>query len=54
MVVSVESNKAEKAQTLPAVFDKDKIIHHRLKLSWTHYLFLIRLDNENERLFYEI
>lgn len=33
-----------KAQTLSAEF----------KLSWSHYLMLMRIDNENERKFYEI
>lgn len=33
-----------KAQTLPAEF----------KLSWSHYLKLMRIDNEDERRFYEI
>lgn len=33
-----------KAQTLSAVF----------KLSWSHYLMLMRIDNEQERSFYEI
>ena len=47
-------SKTEKPQAVTAVYNKDKIVHNRLKLSWTHYLFLMRLDDENERLFYEI
>jgi len=33
--------------------DKDKTIS-LLPISWSHYLFLLRIDNETERLFYEI
>lgn len=43
-----------KQQALPAEFNTEKILHSRFKLSWTHYLFLMRLDDENERMFYEI
>lgn len=44
----------EKTQAVPDQFEIDKIIQSRFKLSWTHYLFLMRLDDENERMFYEI
>jgi predicted nuclease of restriction endonuclease-like (RecB) superfamily len=43
--LSTESNlPIEKQQTLTAEFE----------LSWSHYLTLMRMDNENERKFYEI
>ena len=47
-------SKISKQQSLPAEFNTEKILHSRFKLSWTHYLFLMRLDDENERMFYEI
>lgn len=43
-----------KPQAMPAEFSTEKILHSRFKLSWTHYLFLMRLNDENERMFYEI
>ena len=44
----------EKGQAVPDEFNTEKILHSRFKLSWTHYLFLMRLNDENERVFYEI
>ncbi len=41
--------KMEKWQTLFAELDND----FPFELSWSHYLQLIRIDNDNERLFYE-
>ena len=34
--------------------DKSTTISHNFELSWSHYLTLIRIDNEYEREFYEI
>ena len=41
----------QKQQTLSAVFDA---MTYNFKLSWSHYLLLMRIDNEQERSFYEI
>lgn len=43
-----------KTQTLSAQFQKIENIYSRFKLSWSHYLKLMRIDDENERKFYEI
>lgn len=41
-------------QSLPAKLEEYNKIERIFYLSWTHYLFLMRLDDENERVFYEI
>jgi predicted nuclease of restriction endonuclease-like (RecB) superfamily len=41
-----DESKEQKGQTV-----SDDL---KFKLSWSHYLFLMRMDNENERKFYEI
>jgi len=41
----------EKPQTLSAV---SETLSEKFKLSWSHYLKLMRIDDENERKFYEI
>lgn len=45
-----------KAQTVSALSEKGKAqtASAQFNLSWSHYLLLIRIDDENERLFYEI
>lgn len=43
-----------KAQTLSAESEKDHAMSDRFKLSWSHYLKLMRIDDEYERRFYEI
>jgi len=43
-----------KTQTLSAQFQKVENIYSQFKLSWSHYLKLMRIDDENERKFYEI
>ncbi|MCF6319762.1 MAG: PDDEXK nuclease domain-containing protein [Proteobacteria bacterium] len=47
-----------KQQTLPVNFKKSlkkqQTVSTAFNLSWSHYLTLIRIDNENERKFYEI
>jgi len=57
------SSKNEKSPSLISFFDKEKAAPIRqslisesypFKLSWTHYLILIRIKNEDERRFYEI
>ncbi|MFA9373840.1 MAG: DUF1016 N-terminal domain-containing protein [Poseidonibacter sp.] len=35
-------------------FQKSETLSHKFKLSWSHYIFLTRLSNEEERKFYEI
>lgn len=35
-------------------FSKSQTLSDQFKLSWSHYLFLMRIDDENERDFYEI
>lgn len=35
-------------------FSKSETPSRKFNLSWSHYLFLTRIDNENERNFYEI
>ncbi|MBI5096943.1 MAG: hypothetical protein HZB32_04795 [Nitrospirae bacterium] len=43
------------SQTVSAKFDTvSHISHNTFPLSWSHYLLLMRIDNENERRFYEI
>ena len=43
------------SQTLSAKSDTvSHISHNTFPLSWSHYLLLMRIDNENERRFYEI
>lgn len=55
--VSAKS-KSEIPQTAFAEFDVDSIrnqfLNEKLILSWSHYLKLMRIDDENERSFYEI
>lgn len=48
--------KSEKAQTLSAEFvsTKMKTLISFFKLTWSHYVFLMRIDDEKERRFYEI
>jgi len=36
------------------VYQKQQTVSVKFKLSWSHYLKLMRIDNENERSFYEI
>lgn len=35
-------------------YSKSQTLSDQFKLSWSHYLFLMRIDDENERNFYEI
>lgn len=43
-----------KAQTVSAELKKDQTIIDEFQLSWSHYMKLMRIDDENERKFYEI
>ncbi|AOW09757.1 PDDEXK nuclease domain-containing protein [Flavobacterium gilvum] len=47
---------AKISQSLTGVFDnqKSKPLISFFKLTWTHYVFLMRIDDEKERRFYEI
>ncbi|WP_281635885.1 DUF1016 N-terminal domain-containing protein [Flavobacterium marginilacus] len=48
--------KFGKAQSLTGVFENQKTqsLISFFKLTWTHYIFLMRIDDEKERRFYEI
>lgn len=35
-------------------YSKSQTLSDQFQLSWSHYLFLMRIDDENERSFYEI
>lgn len=35
-------------------FQKSETVSHKFKLSWSHYIFLTRINNQDERDFYEI
>ncbi len=43
-----------KTQTLSAESEKGQILSDQFKLSWSHYLKLMRIDDAHERKFYEI
>ncbi|MBP6455093.1 MAG: DUF1016 family protein [Chitinophagaceae bacterium] len=43
-----------KTQTLSAEFKKSKTLSDEFNLSWSHYMKLMRIDDEQERKFYEI
>ena len=45
---------SSKGQTLSDEFQKRQILSVNFNLSWSHYLKLMRIDDENERKFYEI
>jgi len=51
-----EEFKYQKTQSLISFSDKSitKSLISFFKLTWTHYIFLIRIDDERERRFYEI
>jgi len=44
----------QKQQTLSVNSEKQKTLSDKFNLSWSHYLKLMRIENENERKFYEI
>jgi predicted nuclease of restriction endonuclease-like (RecB) superfamily len=50
----LENKDNIKTQTLSAELETTKIKNPNFKLSWSHYLFLMGLDDVNERTFYEI
>ena len=64
--LSVESQKGNPLpirQSLISIFDSENLpairqslisVFYPFKLSWTHYLILMRIKNDNERSFYEI
>lgn len=43
-----------KGQTVSAESDESIVQHYNLQLSWSHYLFLMRIENLDERKYYEI
>ena len=44
----------QKSSTLLRISEKDEKTIKILPLSWSHYLFLLRIENELERQFYEV
>ena len=48
------SGKLQKTQTSPAQLLRYKIMSRKFTLSWSHYVFLVGIDNIPERSFYEI
>jgi len=48
------SGKLQKTQTSPAQLLQYKIMSRKFTLSWSHYVFLVGIDNIPERSFYEI
>ena len=50
----VETEKNQKTQTLSAKLDKTDNQYPKFNLSWSHYLFLMGLEDIKERKFYEI
>jgi len=49
--------ESEKSQSLSELLDNPEKSYHLtdfFKVSWTHYIALMRIDNEDERRFYEI
>ncbi|MES2544792.1 MAG: PDDEXK nuclease domain-containing protein [Bacteroidota bacterium] len=46
--------KTQKTQTVSTISELQKIVYDFFKLTWSHYSFLIRIDDEKERRFYEI
>jgi predicted nuclease of restriction endonuclease-like (RecB) superfamily len=50
----LEKIENSKKQQLPSVsFEKSQTLSDEFNLSWSHYLFLMRIDNQDERKFYE-
>ena len=52
--VSSEFENNILTDTFDAVIQKQQIVFSEFKLSWSHYQILMRIDNINERKFYEI
>ncbi len=50
----IETQKNKKTQTLSAELDKIKNQYPEFNLSWSHYLFLMGIEDIKERTFYEI
>ena len=44
----------EKMRKFYLVYPNSETVSRKFKLSWSHYIFLTRISNENERNFYEI
>jgi predicted nuclease of restriction endonuclease-like (RecB) superfamily len=50
----LEKIENSKKQQLPSVsFEKSQTLSDEFNLSWSHYLFLMRIENQDERKFYE-
>ncbi|MEE9429968.1 MAG: PDDEXK nuclease domain-containing protein [Melioribacteraceae bacterium] len=51
----LRNSKSEKSATVSQNLEQEtQILSAKFKLSWSHYLTLIRIDDENERQFYEV
>ncbi|NOX66407.1 MAG: DUF1016 domain-containing protein [Chlorobi bacterium] len=48
------SDQSKKTQTTSTELKKSEKIISEFNLSWSHYLFLMKIDNQEERKFYEI
>ncbi len=46
--------KYQKTQTVSTISELQKTLYDFFKLTWSHYSFLMRIDDEKERRFYEI
>lgn len=53
-ISSTALTKSSKTQSLSAKFKNGQAVSDVFKLSWSHYLKLMRINDENERKFYEI
>lgn len=48
------STNIKQMRSFYVTFSKGQTVSDEFKLSWSHYLFLMRLEDANERNFYEI
>ena len=48
------SDAIQKSSNVLRIYIDEQKTVNLLPLSWSHYLFLLRIDNESERQFYEI
>ena len=53
-ILQTVSAKSEEGQMAPAKLGKTEVLSQKFSLSWSHYIFLLGIDNEQERNFYEI
>lgn len=53
-VIFKNENQTTQKVTAKSLKEKHRTLFDKFNLSWSHYLFLMRIDNKNERQFYEI